>query len=139
IILRKLAESGCEEVFIARDLDTPDMLSTLRFALNALQGQTNRGYLIYPVDHPLVQVQTIKSLIEAAIRLPSSVIRPCFSGFRGHPVYIPRELDLNADDSEDGLAGIIRNSSVPRFDLPVDDEAILKNINYPSDLETVTL
>ncbi|HOQ83912.1 MAG TPA: NTP transferase domain-containing protein [Candidatus Syntrophosphaera thermopropionivorans] len=133
-ILDTLKEAGINNIYIAKDFKTKDMLSTLRYALKQLNTDIFAGFLIFPVDHPLVQCSTINSLCSAFNQIPEIVIRPCYNGQSGHPVIIPSTLDLFKDDYEQGLAYIIRTQAKGIFDLPVEDKSILLNINRPGDL-----
>ncbi len=130
-----LQEAGVGKVFVARDYDTPDMLSTIKLAVEELSPNQALGYLIFPVDHPFVSTLTISSLCDAFLAMPDAVFRPSFNGSIGHPIVIPAWLDLAADDFGQGLAGIIRSQVCSVIDLPVDDDAVQRNVNYPKDLE----
>lgn len=130
-----LREAGVEQIVVAAGHETADMLSTLREAIRALPPGAAKGYLIWPVDHPFVSVQTVSALCAAFLNQPDLVLRPSYEGKSGHPVLIPAWLDLSAEDNGNGLAGIIRAQVCSVIDLPVDDDAVLRNINYPADLE----
>ena len=130
-----LRKAGLERIHIARDLNTPDMLATLRLALQEARTPEAKACLVFPVDHPFVKPETVNSLCAAWQARPEAVFRPAYQGRPGHPVLIPLWLDLLADDQGCGLAGIIRSQACSVIDVPVDDEAVLHNVNYPSDLE----
>lgn len=133
-ISETLKQAGIEQIHIARDLDTPDMLATLRLALQEVRTPEAKACLVFPVDHPFVKQGTVISLCAAWQASPGKVFRPVFQGRPGHPVLIPLWLDLDADDQGQGLAGIIRSQACSVIDVPVDDAAVLRNINYPNDL-----
>lgn len=130
-----LGAAGVSEVYVAQGIDTPDMLATLRHAVRELASPLITGYLIIPVDHPFVRPETVTSLCAAWSSNPDAVYRPSYQGRSGHPVIIPAWLDLNADAGGQGLAGIIRAQACSVIDVPVDDPEILRNVNYPKDLE----
>ncbi len=134
-ILSTLKAAGLEDVYIARDLPTADMLSSLIHAVKSLDDCDAAGYLIFPVDHPCVQDNTVIALRDAFWLHPEAIIRPSFLGKRGHPIVIPKELDLLAEHASGGLAGIIRASQIPKMDLNVNDGGILENINYARQTE----
>ncbi len=134
-IVATLRQAGIRQIHIARNLDTPDMLATLRLALQEARTPEAKACLVFPVDHPFVKPNTVISLCAAWKARPDTVFRPTFQGRPGHPVLIPLWLDLMADDQGQGLAGIIRSQACSVIDVPVDDEAVLRNVNYPRDLE----
>jgi molybdenum cofactor cytidylyltransferase len=130
-----LRMAGLDNIHIARGLDTPDMLSTLRETVKSIDLQQLSGILVFPVDHPFILPATIVSLCEEFISHPDSVVRPVFEGKAGHPVIIPVWLDLDADDRGQGLAGLIREQVCTVIDVPVNDPAVLKNVNHPEDMQ----
>lgn len=130
-----LRGAGITQIHIARNLDTPDMLATLRQVIAGIKPNQAEGYLIWPVDHPLVQPSTVVALCEAWSASPDAVFRPVYQGKSGHPVLVPAWVDLGQDDLGQGLAGIIGNQVCTVVDLPVDDPGVLRNINQPSELE----
>jgi molybdenum cofactor cytidylyltransferase len=130
-----LRQAGVERVIAAQGLDTPDMLSTLRVTVQNLSHSEVAGYLVWPVDHPFVLPDTVRSLCAAFRAAPENVVRPLHQGRSGHPIFIPVRLDLNRDDAGQGLAGLIRSQACAVLDLPVDDPGVLRNINHPADLE----
>ena len=130
-----LLEAGMADVFIAQYQDTSDMLSTLIKAVNELKkSQENSGYLVFPVDFPFVKPQTVVALMQEHRQNPNAVIRPIYKNKRGHPILIPACINLDNDDSQQGLKYIIRNCGLPIYDVPVEDDGILKNVNTREDL-----
>jgi len=130
-----LLEAGMEDVFIAQYQDTSAMLSTLIKAVNELKKrQENSGYLVFPVDFPFVKPPTVVALVQKHQQNPNAVIRPLYKNNRGHPILIPACLNLEKDDNQQGLKYIIRNSGLPVYDVPVEDDGILKNVNTREDL-----
>jgi molybdenum cofactor cytidylyltransferase len=109
-------------------------LSSLRIGLDAQKDCD--GYLIYPVDHPAVAVGTIKALLSAFDLQRGNVVKPTFNGTAGHPVLIPAELAKRIPDKDikGGLAKVIADSGIAVTLVPVNDGAVLKNINTMDDL-----
>lgn len=133
-IINTLKEAEINNIYLAKDFNTKDMLSTLRCALKQLNLHRFSGFLIFPIDHPFVQPSTINTLCSTFLQFPEMVIRPSCNGKTGHPVLIPSSLDLFIDDNEEGLASIIRTQAKGIIDLPVEDKGILLNINRPENL-----
>ncbi len=129
-----LLESGLTNISAIIGRETPDMLSSLRLGIS--EAPPAEGYLVYPVDFPFVLPATIVSLIQAFLANPHSVIRPVYQGKSGHPIIIPAITDVYSLDSEGGLAGIIRRQGLSILDLPVTDPGVLRNVNYPHEMNT---
>lgn len=135
-IRKILTAAGVENIFVAKYKNTPDMLATLRLAVNELKSkQQNSGYLVFPVDFPFVHSETVQSIMDAHILNPLAIIRPVFNRQKGHPIIIPSELNLEAEDKNRGLQYIIQTCGLPVVDIPVKDSGILKNVNTKEDLE----
>lgn len=92
------------------------------------------GVVVFPVDHPLVKTDTITSLIEVFETNIDSIVKPSFVGISGHPIIIPNQL-FKFIKGSDNLNLAIQKSELQVLQLPVDDEGILKNINYKEDLD----
>lgn len=111
------------------------MLSSLRRGL-AL-APPGSPILVWPVDHPLVQPQTIAALAAAARRWPAAVIKPRFAGAGGHPLVIPwslAERTMAAGD-EARLDELIRAGGEMQQAVDVADEGVVRNINRRFEFE----
>lgn len=133
IISQSLQQVGISDILVAKGLETESMLDTLKHSIHKREAVYD-FCIVFPVDHPFVSIQTIKKLLEMAFLNPDSVIRPSFQNHLGHPIIIPKCLDIHSNDFSLGLKGIIRHSNVPCVDVPVDDYGILRNINTKEDL-----
>jgi len=125
-------DAGFEGIRSVVGCDTPDMLSSLRQGISECPGVD--AYLVFPVDFPLVSQETLQILKEACAEYPGIVIKPSFRGTKGHPIIIPGNIDLSAEDETGGLAELIRRQGLTVLEVPVEDPGILRNINYPGDL-----
>lgn len=110
------------------------MLSSIREALAVLAA--TEGIMVFPVDHPYVTVPTVVRLLEHVATHPHAVVKPEYGGRGGHPVYIPAFLFPALAGAGEGatLRTVIAASRVPVIRVPVDDEAVVRNINTPGDL-----
>lgn len=124
------------EGFLYVDNITPEfgMISSLYYAFKAYPDF--RGYMIFPVDHPFIEVSTIIGLKKAFEANPSKIIRPTHNGIPGHPIIIPNSLVsyLGTPDYEGGLRALIKNTNIALADVPFNDPNVLKNVNFISDL-----
>jgi CTP:molybdopterin cytidylyltransferase MocA len=60
------------------------MLSSVRRGLDAAEAEGADAVLLHPVDHPLVEGETIDRVIEA-LRSGAAIAVPAWEGRRGHP------------------------------------------------------
>jgi len=67
-------------------------LSSLQTALQQVPPES--AFLLYPVDHPLLQKPTVRQLVEAfcARRASQNIVMPRHNGSFGHPVILAAEL-----------------------------------------------
>lgn len=86
------------------------------------------GFIIFPVDHPLVSTEAIARLIEIFEKNKTKIVKPVYKGLSGHPIIIPnfvvQDISLEMNLNENIAACETR---ILRVD--VDDSAILKNVN----------
>jgi len=131
-ISQSLLQAGVKKIFLAEDMTTDSMLQTLQQAVSQIP-DIPRQFLVWPVDHPLVKSQTISELFEVARQNPDCVIKPEYLGQRGHPILIPSTLDLQQQEYH-SLRELIRYSGIGTVIVPVEDPAVVLNINKPDDL-----
>ena len=86
------------------------------------------------VDRPLVKAETFRAMMDAGGK---AVVIPSFGGRRGHPVFFPpqmRDILLSLQEGET-IGDGIRKWSGETVILPVEDPAVLWNIDTPEALE----
>ena len=110
------------------------MFSSIQAAAREL-GKEYRGFLMLPVDIPLVRAGTIKQIISAAAGHPDRIIYPVFQGKRGHPPLVPASLipGILKWDREGGLKTFLASHEELALDIPVDDRFILFDVDTPKD------
>lgn len=135
-ILETLAETPIAGVKVVRDVETPDMLASIRHGIQLAhtEGWSPLGWLIWPVDHPLISRETIISLIDNFFQYPNAVVNPVYKGQRGHPVIIPGSLQIPVSNYPGGLRQVISELSLERIEIEVPDPGIIQNINRPEDI-----
>jgi molybdenum cofactor cytidylyltransferase len=113
------------------------MLTSLQCGLKALPDSA-RFVFFTPVDLPAVTAQTVSMLRESAGQAPAII--PRYSGRRGHPVLISRELVPDFLELREPAAArdvIERHSGQVRY-IDVDDPGILTDIDEPADYDRLT-
>jgi molybdenum cofactor cytidylyltransferase len=116
-------------------LPQSDMAASVRLGYQAMHPQS-AGALVYPVDHPLVQVRTIERLAAAALEAPKRIIIPLFQERRGHPTFFPRAL-LGEICQGFTLREIIGRHPQKVTLLPVEDEGVVLEMDTPADYQKI--
>jgi CTP:molybdopterin cytidylyltransferase MocA len=108
-------------------------LSSLLIALQ--ESSDSAAFILHPVDHPMVSVNTIRRLIEGYYRVPHCILIPSYRGRRGHPVLIPSRFypDLRSAPLSEGARWVVRANRAANHLLAVDDPGILVNIDTKQD------
>ncbi len=125
-----LAEEADVEFVFNPDYATTQQMDSLRLALIALRGRTER-VMISPADVPLVCHATAAMLRDTE----GDFVRPNWHGQYGHPVFIQAKwMDyLIAYDGPGGLRGAMENSGAPIRSLPVLDRGTVLDNDTPED------
>ena len=114
-------------------------IASLRGALRALQPLQPDAVLVWPVDLPHVRVSTIERLLEAHRRSKASVVLPTFAERKGHPVIwtsgLFGELLESREAVRDGARAVLHNHEKEVLGVPVDDPAVVDQVNTPEDYE----
>ncbi|NLI76916.1 MAG: nucleotidyltransferase family protein [Candidatus Riflebacteria bacterium] len=130
---RALAEgAGGTWVVNPRPEDGP--LSSIRLALDLLP--PGRSFLLWPVDHPLVQPSTLAALVAAARHDPGALVVPSFEQRRGHPVVFPgwAAAELRQAPLEEGARWVFQRHPERIVHVTVDDRWVRFNLNTPEAL-----
>jgi molybdenum cofactor cytidylyltransferase len=108
------------------------MLTSVQCGIRALPRGT-RGFLIWPVDHPLVLVETVDSLLGELSRGDAAVALPVHDGRRGHPVLFAAALavELMEAPASKGARAVVRAHQRDRIEVPVDDPGVITDIDTP--------
>ena len=126
-----------EEIAGVRSLPLPepelDMFASIRWGLRHLISDAGwRAVVILPVDHPLVQPETVSEL--AKVAAPAAI--PVYEGKHGHPVLLSRDT---AEGVARGTLGgpTLREAikAVGALDLTVSDAGVRANCNTPQTLK----
>jgi len=116
-------------------------IASLRAALRVLQPLQPSAALAWPVDLPHVRVNTVERLLEAFRRSspPAPAVVPTFAERRGHPVLWGagtfEELLTSEAANRHGARAVLREHATEIVSLPVDDPAVIDDLNTPDDYE----
>jgi len=106
------------------------MLSSLICGLNQFDNSVS-GFLLHPVDFPLVKQETYQRLAECYQIKQNYIIKPTYQNRSGHPVIFPGTVfdDLKKAPLSRGARYVLTKYPDLIHELPVDDAGILLNIN----------
>jgi molybdenum cofactor cytidylyltransferase len=112
------------------------MFSSVRAGLRRLT-PAYKACFVLPVDIPLVQIATIKLLMEAEAENPGRIIYPVFKGKRGHPPLISFKLipAILGWKRGGGLKAVLYAHRALALEVPVSDAGVLFDIDTPEDYD----
>ena len=116
--------------------DAP-MFDSIRAGLAAARAiDPTATIVLHPGDHPEVDPATLSALSNCSLPRAAKAIIPEHNGRGGHPVLIPPTVAalLVQTDCPEGLGQFWTAHPDLCHRLPVDDPAILRDIDTPSDL-----
>jgi molybdenum cofactor cytidylyltransferase len=139
--LAPLAETAGAHVHILLEA-TPEMRSTVEHGLRWLEERFHPGlddsWLLVPADHPSLQADVIRRLLEARANHPDrSIFIPTYDAQRGHPTLIGWQhvARMRALPAGQGLNVYLRQQAAETLEVPVDSPAILLDLDTPEDYE----
>lgn len=114
-------------------------IASFRGALRALQPLQPSAVLVWPVDLPHVRVSTVERILEVHRRTAAKVVVPTFAERRGHPVMwgsaLFTELLESVEATREGARAVLHAHEEDLMSVPVDDPAVIDQINTPEDYE----
>lgn len=124
-------------------VENPDIeagpIGSLRCALTALRAVRPSAALVWPVDFPHVRIVTVERLIEAQQRAAAPAVVPTFGERRGHPIIwdagVFEELQSSELATRQGARAVLHAHSQHVAAVPVDDPAVIDDIDTPADYE----
>jgi len=134
-----LAEkAGAETLLLPQE--TADMRATVETGLHHLETRysprPDDAWLLVPADHPTLDARVVRRLLNAwQPRL--SIVVPTFGGRRGHPTLIgwSHVAGLRAHPPGQGLNTYLRQHPEDTREVPVETEAVLRDLDTPEDYE----
>ena len=111
------------------------MLSSVQCGLRAFPEDVD-AVLVWPVDHPLVERDTVVAMIAAFRREKAPIVVPTHEGRRGHPVLFAACLipELLAADPSYGARAVV-HAHDDRLELAVADPGVIADIDTPEEYE----
>jgi molybdenum cofactor cytidylyltransferase len=110
------------------------MITSFQAGIRALPPGVS-GALLCLVDHPLIELETIESLI--ANVAANRIVVPVFEGRRGHPVLFASNTleEILALTAFQGANIVVRKDPSRIFQVPVNSPGILLDVDTPKDFQ----
>ncbi len=98
-----------------------------------------QGFMLWPVDYPIIKNETIDQLINAFLENKSSILIPSFDGQKGHPPIFSASLknEFLRLDNAVGLNMVARSYPEYISILPVDDMGVIMSFNSEEEFEKI--
>lgn len=121
-------------------VDPPDMRASVEHALHAIREtfapSDDDCWLLIPADHPVLDPQVIREVINTWQTSPTQIVIPTHHGERGHPTALPWRVaaDVFAMPADRGLNWLIRSMPEQVREWPTANSAVLCDLDTPDDL-----
>ena len=112
-----------------------DMAESVRAGLHQVDTGSS-GVLICLADHPLVSVETFRTLVRSHIEDPDKIMIPSFLGRRGHPTLFPMPV-VREIFSLQSLREVVHKDPDRVSVIPVTDEGGILDMDTPEDYKKI--
>jgi len=114
-------------------------LSSLQKGLELVRQSPVAGVLVHPVDHPAVNPETIRTLMERFAVAGASMVIPNYRGRRGHPVIFSTELfdELMNAPAAAGARFVVWQHAGEVEDVATEDCGVTQNIDTPEEYRSL--
>ena len=114
-------------------------VSSLWMGLDTAVNLGVEGVLVTLVDIPLVQVSTIRKVIDAWTGSRAPIVRPAVGDRHGHPVLFDGSVfdALRHAPITEGAKAVVHANADRIVNVQVDDEGCLLDVDTPADYEAV--
>lgn len=112
-----------------------EQIVSVRLGLGQLLNTPVTAALLWPVDHPFVELESVLAVLDAARRTAAPIVVPKCDGHRGHPTYFHRDVWVELMSVADGGArAVVHVAPVRVHEVEVPDVGVLRDINTQRDL-----
>lgn len=128
------AASSAGARIVMNTSEDSEQIDSLRLALRSLNPGAEAA-MVLPVDHPLVETDTIRALIDAFAERRPPIARASHAGSPGHPTLFSAALfeELLSGDLPEGARSLIGSHAADVLDVPVADPGVVADIDTPDD------
>ena len=112
-------------------------IGSIRSAIRHI-GRRAEGILVWPVDHPLVTLETVQAVL-AGLGKATPIVTPEYKGKRGHPVLFGQDVfdELLAAPDSQGARAVVRRNPGRVWVVPVPDECVITSVNTPAEYDSM--
>jgi len=112
--------------------EQPQLVS-LQLAIRSIPEQLVDGALVCLVDHPCIERETVRLLLDRYYQSGKRIVIPTFGGRRGHPVLFAASLfgELLAAPLEQGARAVVHKFAANVLEVPTEDEGVILDIDDP--------
>ena len=112
-----------------------EQITSVRLGLGQLLNTPVTAALLWPVDHPFVELESVLAVLDAARRTSALIVVPKCDGHRGHPTYFHRDVWVELMSVADGGARAVVHVAPERVhEVQVRDVGVLRDIDTQRDL-----
>ena len=112
-----------------------EQIVSVRLGLGQLLNTPVTAALLWPVDHPFVELESVLAVLDAARRTGAPIVVPKYDGRRGHPTYFHRDIWVELMSVADGGArAVVHGEPVRVHEVEVRDAGVLRDIDTQRDL-----
>lgn len=121
--------------------DPPEMRDSVEKLLDEVQRREHPtpedSWLLIPADHPVVNRETLLMLLRERSQRSEAIHVPVLHGRRGHPTLFPWGLAAEVVELPpgEGVNALLKRPAISVCEHPVDDPAILWDLDTPGDYE----
>jgi len=124
----------------------PEMLTSIELGLQAVADdlatacevvEPDAAWFLIPADHPVIDAETIRRLLEAAVENPGRIIVPTYKGRRGHPTVFAWKHATEIDGVPPGVGfnWIVKQHAADVLEIAVPSAGVLVDLDTPEDYE----
>jgi len=125
------------DVHVVTTGDKGEMADSLRLAYLKLPREAE-AVLVFPVDHALVEVDTILALRAKLLREDCSIALPLYRGAPGHPVAMIRSVFAEIDRDGTVLRDVVRRDKERVAAVPTANHWVRADLDHPEDLRSAS-
>jgi CTP:molybdopterin cytidylyltransferase MocA len=112
-----------------------EQIVSARLGLAQLVNAPVSSALLWPVDHPFVDLTSVLAVMDAARRTEAHIVIPTYESHRGHPAWFHRETWRELMTVPDGGARTVTHADPARVStVEVGDRGVVRDIDVREDL-----
>ena len=144
-LIPELARLGVTEAY--NEKFENGMFSSIQTGLAKARQSGKEGYLLMPVDCPLISVSVMRAVMDGVTEASAAEVSASgdafavavFEGKKGHPLYIPngRIDEILASDGQGGLAAITDRYADTMIRVETGEEGCLLDMDTPEGYEDI--